>query len=263
MSFGGNVGCAPASVKRRCCENASPRPRYHSGPKAIEESVTYQRPIRSYVLRQGRFSPAQQNAVASLMPRFGIGYAAAPLSFPAVFGREATVVAEVGFGMGETTAAIARENPGTDYLAIEVHGPGVGALLKRLEADGIDNVRVVQHDAVEVLRDMVPERSLAALHVFFPDPWPKKRHHKRRLLQPGFVGLAATRLAPGGLIHVATDWEHYAVEALAVLEGTALLENTAEGFAPRPAWRPQTKFERRGTALGHGVWDIIFRRTGP
>jgi len=225
--------------------------------------VTYQRPIRSYVLRQGRFSPAQQNAVASLMPRYGIAYSAAPLSFAAAFGRVAPVVAEVGFGMGETTATIARDNPGTDYLAIEVHGPGVGSLLKRLEADAIANVRIIQHDAVDVLRDMVPERSLAAIHVFFPDPWPKKRHHKRRLLQPAFVELAATRLAPSGLLHVATDWEDYAVQALAVLEGTALLQNTAQGFAPRPAWRPLTKFERRGTALGHGVWDIIFARRGP
>ena len=225
--------------------------------------MTYQRPIRSYVLRQGRFSPAQQNAVASLMPRYGIAYAPAPLSFAAAFGRAAPVVAEVGFGMGETTAAIARDNPGTDYLAIEVHGPGVGSLLKRLEADSISNVRVVQHDAVEVMREMVPERSLAAIHVFFPDPWPKKRHHKRRLLQPAFVELAATRLAPSGLIHVATDWEDYATQALEVLGGTPLLENTAQGFAPRPAWRPLTKFERRGTALGHGVWDIIFRRRGP
>lgn len=225
--------------------------------------MTYQRPIRSYVLRQGRFSPAQQNAVASLMPRYGIAYAPAPLSFAAAFGRKAPVVAEVGFGMGETTAAIARDNPGTDYLAIEVHGPGVGSLLKRLEADSIPNVRVIQHDAVDVMREMVPEGSLAAIHVFFPDPWPKKRHHKRRLLQPAFVELAATRLAPSGLIHVATDWEDYATQALAVLEGTPLLENTAPGFAPRPAWRPLTKFERRGTALGHGVWDIIFRRRGP
>ena len=225
--------------------------------------MTYQRPIRSYVLRQGRFSPAQQNAVASLMPRYGIPYSKAPLSFGATFGREAPVVAEVGFGMGETTATIARENPATDYLAIEVHGPGVGSLLKRIEADAITNVRVIQHDAVDVLRDMVPERSLAAIHVFFPDPWPKKRHHKRRLLQPAFVELAAARLAPSGLIHVATDWEDYAVQALGVLEGTALLQNTAQGFAPRPAWRPRTKFERRGTALGHGVWDIIFARRGP
>jgi len=225
--------------------------------------VTYHRPIRSYVLRQGRFSPAQQNAVASLMPRYGIGYAAAPLAFAEAFGRVAPVVAEIGFGIGETTAAIARENPGTDYLAIEVHGPGVGALLKRLDAEGIGNVRVVQHDAVEVMRDMAPGGSLAAIHVFFPDPWPKKRHHKRRLLQPAFVDLAASRLVPGGLLHVATDWREYAEQVLAVMGQSRLLENTAAEFAPRPAWRPQTKFERRGAALGHGVWDIIFRRKSP
>jgi tRNA (guanine-N7-)-methyltransferase len=232
-------------------------------PNPIEESVTYHRPIRSYVLRQGRFSAAQQNAVATLMPRYGIAYAAAPLDLAEAFGREAPVVAEVGFGMGETTAALARENPGTNYLAIEVHGPGVGSLLQRLEAQALSNVRVVQHDAVEVMRDMVAEGSLAAIHVFFPDPWPKKRHHKRRLLQSAFVGLAATRLAPSGIIHVATDWEDYASQVLAVLEAAPLLENTAAGFAPRPAWRPQTKFERRGAALGHGVWDIIFRRRSP
>jgi len=225
--------------------------------------VTYHRPIRSYVLRQGRFSPAQQNAVASLMPRYGLGYGAAPLAFAEAFGREAPVVAEVGFGMGETTATIARENPGTNYLAIEVHGTGVGSLLKRLDAEGIGNVRIVKHDAVEVMRDMVPEGALAAIHVFFPDPWPKKRHHKRRLLQPAFVELAASRLAPGGLLHVATDWREYAEQVLAVMRESRLLENTAGEFAPRPAWRPQTKFERRGTALGHGVWDIIFRRKNP
>ena len=162
--------------------------------------------------------------------------------------------------MGETTARIASENPGNDYLAIEVHGPGVGSLLKRLEAESITNVRVVQHDAVEVLRDMVPEGSLAAMHLFFPDPWPKKRHHKRRLLQAPFVALAASRLAPGGVLHVATDWQEYAEHVLAVCGSSPLLENTASEFAARPAWRPETKFERRGMGLGHGVWDIIFRR---
>jgi len=222
--------------------------------------VTYHRPIRSYVLRQGRFSPAQQRAVETLMPRYGIGYRDAPLDFREVFGRAAPVVAEVGFGMGETTARIAHENPGTDYLAIEVHGPGVGSLLKRLDAEGLSNVRVIQHDAVEVLRHMVPEDSLAAMHVFFPDPWPKKRHHKRRLLQPQFAALAASRLVPGGVLHVATDWQEYAEHVLAVLGDTRSLENTARQFAARPAWRPETKFERRGAALGHGVWDIIFRR---
>jgi len=218
-------------------------------------------PIRSYVLRQGRFSRGQQRAYTELLPRFGVPYSASAVDFPAIFGRRAPVVVEVGSGMGETTARIARENPGTDYLAVEVHAPGVGSLLKHLEEEGTANVRVVRHDAVEVLRDMVPPGSLAGIHVFFPDPWPKKRHHKRRLVQEPFARLAAERLAPGGYIHVATDWEEYAEYALGVLSHEKLLENTAENYAPRPATRPETKFERRGIKLGHGVWDIVFKRT--
>jgi len=167
---------------------------------------------------------------------------------------------EIGSGMGETTARIAAEHPETDYLAIEVHAPGVGSLLKRVEEEGLANVRVVQHDAVEVLRDMVPPDSLAAIHVFFPDPWPKKRHHKRRLLQPAFAALAAARLARGGQLHVATDWQEYAEHVLAVLSEVPGLRNSAAGFAPRPPWRPETKFERRGLRLGHGVWDLLFTR---
>jgi tRNA (guanine-N7-)-methyltransferase len=217
-------------------------------------------PIRSYVLRQGRFSRGQQRAYAELLPRFGIPYGAAPLDFARTFGRVAPVVAEIGFGMGETTARIAAENPHLDYLAIEVHAPGVGSLLKQLEAQGLTNVRIVRHDAVEVLRDMVPAASLAAIHVFFPDPWPKKRHHKRRLLQPAFAALAASRLAPGGQLHVATDWQEYAEEVLALLAATPGLANTADAFAPRPSTRPETKFERRGLKLGHGVWDLVFTR---
>ncbi len=217
-------------------------------------------PIRSYVLRQGRFSPAQQRAFAELMPRFGISYAPRPLDFDALFARHAPVVVEVGFGMGETTARIAADNPGTNFLGIEVHAPGVGSLLKQVGEAGLENVRIIQHDAVEVIREMVPAASLAAIHVFFPDPWPKKRHHKRRLLQPEFVALAASRLRPGAMLHAATDWEEYAHEVLAVFSATPGLENTAAGFAPRPATRPQTKFERRGLKLGHGVWDIVFRK---
>ena len=219
-------------------------------------------PIRSYVLRQGRFSPGQQRAYAELLPRFGLAHRAAPLDWRAAFGREAPVVAEVGFGMGETTAEIAAANPAIDYLAIEVHTPGVGSLLKRIEESAITNIRIVQHDAVEVMRDMVPAGSLAAIHIFFPDPWPKKRHHKRRLLQRDFVELAVTRLEPGGVLHVATDWREYADEVLVLLAGTRALRNTAQGFAPRPAWRPETKFERRGRRLGHGVWDIVFEKRG-
>ncbi len=217
-------------------------------------------PIRSFVLRQGRFSRGQQRAYEELLPRFGLPYRAAFLDWRETFGRAAPVVAEVGFGMGETTARIAAEHPGRDYLAIEVHTPGVGSLLRQVAVGGLANVRVVQHDAVEVLRDMVAPGSLAAIHVFFPDPWPKKRHHKRRLLQPAFAALAASRLAPGGQLHVATDWQEYAEHALAVLSGEPLFANTAPGFAERPAWRPETKFERRGLNLGHGVWDLLFTR---
>jgi tRNA (guanine-N7-)-methyltransferase len=217
-------------------------------------------PIRSYVLRQGRFSPGQQRAYEELLPELGVPYAPSLLDFAAVFGRTAPVVVEIGSGMGETTARIARENPGNDYLAIEVHAPGVGSLLKRLAEERIVNVRVARHDAVEVLRDMIGPGALAGIHVFFPDPWPKKRHHKRRLVQPAFARLAAERLAPGGYLHVATDWQEYAEHVLAVLSQEPLLANTAESFAPRPATRPETKFERRGLKLGHGVWDIVFTR---
>jgi tRNA (guanine-N7-)-methyltransferase len=218
------------------------------------------RPVRSFVLRQGRMSPAQQRALATLLPRFGIPCVPVPLDFAAAFGRVAPVILEIGFGMGETTASIAAANPQQDFLGLEVHGPGVGALLNRVDAAGLPNVRVIQHDAVEVVARMIPDASLAGVHVYFPDPWPKKRHHKRRLLQPPFVHALAQRLVPGGYLHAATDWEEYAHEILATFTAAPLLANTAEAFAPRPAWRPQTKFETRGRNLGHGVWDIVFRR---
>jgi len=218
-------------------------------------------PIRSYVLRQGRFSRGQQRAYESLLPRFGVPFAPAPLDFAATFGRTAPVIAEIGFGMGETTARIAAEHPDVDYLAMEVHSPGVGSLLKQVEEQGITNVRIVAHDAVEVMREMIPADSLAGIHIFFPDPWPKKRHHKRRLVQPEFAALAASRLRRGGYIHVATDWQEYAEHVLQVLSATPGLANTAEAFAPRPTTRPETKFERRGLKLGHGVWDIVFTRS--
>lgn len=167
---------------------------------------------------------------------------------------------EIGFGMGETTARIAAEHPDVDYLGVEVHTPGVGALLKRIGELGLSNVRIVQHDAVEVVRYMLPEASLDGVHVFFPDPWHKKRHHKRRLIQAEFVRLLASRLKPGAYLHLATDWEDYAHQMLAVLSAEPSLTNTAEGFADRPAYRPLTKFEQRGLRLGHRVWDLIFRR---
>jgi tRNA (guanine-N7-)-methyltransferase len=221
----------------------------------------HRREVRSFVLRQGRMSPAQQRALDTLLPRFGIPYAPRPVDFDACFGRVAPRVLEIGFGMGDTTARIAAAQPEVDFLGIEVHAPGVGALLKQLDANGIVNVRVIQHDAVEVVRDMIRPNTLAGIHVFFPDPWPKKRHHKRRLLQPPFVALLASRLAPGGYLHVATDWEDYAQQMREVLSAEPRLRNTADGFAERPATRPQTKFEARGLRLGHGVWDLVFRRS--
>lgn len=218
------------------------------------------RPIRSFVLRQGRFSPGQQRAYEMLMPRFGVPFSPVFVDLEAVFGRRAPKILEIGFGMGETTARIAFEHPENDYLGVEVHTPGVGALLKRIDELALTNVRVVQHDAVEVARDMVPPGSLAGVHVFFPDPWPKKRHHKRRLLQKPFVELLASRLAPGGYLHVATDWQEYAEHILATLGAVDDLENPHPGFAGRPADRPETKFESRGRRLGHGSWDTIFRK---
>ena len=218
------------------------------------------RPIRSFVLRQGRVSPAQQRALDELMPVYGVAFTGAPLDAPTVFGRAAPLVLEIGSGMGETTIAIARANPATDYLALEVHGPGVGSLLKSIAAEELRNLRVIRHDAVEVLEQMIPDASLAGIHLFFPDPWPKTRHHKRRLVQPPFAALAARKLAPGGLLHTATDWQDYADRMLEVLSGEPLLENTAAGFAARPDTRPPTKFEQRGLGLGHRVSDLLFRR---
>jgi tRNA (guanine-N7-)-methyltransferase len=220
----------------------------------------FRRPIRSFVLRQGRFSPAQQHARESLLPRFGVPFNLAPLDFDTLFARKAPRILEIGFGMGETTAIIAEATPEADFLAVDVHAPGVGSLLKLIDERRLSNVRIVQHDAAEVVAQMIPDASLAGIHVFFPDPWPKKRHHKRRLLQPPFVHALALRLAPGGYLHAATDWEDYAVAILAACEAEPLLENSAGGFAPRPAYRPLTKFERRGLGLGHGVWDVVFRK---
>jgi tRNA (guanine-N7-)-methyltransferase len=222
--------------------------------------MTSARPIRSYVLRQGRVTDAQRRACDELLPRYGIDYAPVPLDLAHAFGRAAPKILEIGFGMGETTARIAADHPENDYLGVEVHLPGVGSLLKRVAELGLANVRVIRHDALEVVGRMIPEASLDGVHVFFPDPWPKKRHHKRRLLQPGFVALLASRLKPGGYLHAATDWEDYAQQMLEVLSGEPHLANTASGYAPRPAHRPQTKFENRGLKLGHGVWDLVFRR---
>ncbi len=218
------------------------------------------RPIRSYVLRAGRMGSGQVRALAEIGPRWVLPYRAAPLELPAVFGRSAPCVVEIGFGMGQATAQLAANAPDTDFIGIEVHAPGVGALLQRIEALGLANLRIVQHDAVAVLEHMVAPDSLAGVHVFFPDPWHKTKHHKRRLVQAGFAALVAARLQPGGLLHCATDWQPYAEQMLDVLSHEPLLQNTVEGYAPRPGHRPLTKFEQRGLTLGHGVWDLVFRR---
>jgi len=227
----------------------------------MTETIDFRnRHIRSYVLRQGRVSPAQQRAVDTLLPRFGIAYAAQPLNLDQAFGRIAPRILEIGFGMGESTASIALTHPENDYLALEVHTPGVGNLLKLIDTQQIRNIRIIQHDAVEVLRDMIAANSLDGVHIFFPDPWHKARHNKRRLIQAPFIAQLAQKLKPGGYIHVATDWQDYARQSLIVLNAEPLLENTADGFAPRPDYRPLTKFEQRGLRLGHGVWDLVFRR---
>jgi tRNA (guanine-N7-)-methyltransferase len=227
-----------------------------------------QRPIRSYVLRAGRTGPGQQRALAELGPRYLIPFQPAPLDLAACFGRHAPVVLEIGFGMGDATALFASTHADRDLLGVEVHPPGVGALLKRIGEMGLANVRIVQHDAVEVLQQMIAPGSLAAVHVWFPDPWHKARHHKRRLIQPPFVELLVSRLAPGGTLHCATDWQPYAEQMLEVLSASAGLANSAAGgdgggYAPQPVWRPGTKFEARGRRLGHGVWDLVFTRTTP
>ena len=227
---------------------------------AGEDGAIFRRGIKSFVLRAGRVGPGQQRALDELGPRYCLEYTDHPLDLATAFGNTHPVVLEIGFGMGETTARIAAAQPGCNFLGCEVHLPGVGALLKRIGELGLNNVRIVRHDAVQVLEHMIAPASLAGAHVFFPDPWHKKKHHKRRLIQPAFVALLASRLAPGGYLHCATDWQDYAEQMLTVLGAEPLLANTADGYARRPAYRPETKFERRGLRLGHGVWDLVFRR---
>ncbi|MGA1288931.1 MAG: tRNA (guanosine(46)-N7)-methyltransferase TrmB [Rubrivivax sp.] len=218
------------------------------------------RAIRSYVLRAGRMGSGQVRALEELGPHFILPFEPKTPDWDTVFGRSAPRVLEIGFGMGAATAEIAIARPDTDFIGVEVHPPGVGALLQRVAQSGIDNVRIVQHDAVQVLQQMVAPASLAGVHVYFPDPWPKKRHHKRRLIQPPLVALLASRLAPGAYVHCATDWQPYAEQMLQVLAQEPTLANASDGYAPRPEWRPLTKFEQRGLKLGHGVWDLVFVR---
>ncbi|HTJ99561.1 MAG TPA: tRNA (guanosine(46)-N7)-methyltransferase TrmB [Bordetella sp.] len=216
--------------------------------------------IRSFVHRRGHITQGQRDALERLLEQWSIPYSPRTLNPATVFARQAPTILEIGFGMGETTERIALDRPGDNFLGVEVFNAGVGSLLKRIEASSLQNIRIIQHDAVEVLRDMIAPNSLDGVHIYFPDPWPKKRHHKRRLIQPPFVALLASRVKPGAYVHCATDWEHYAQQMLEVLSAEPQLSNTADGYAPRPEFRPQTKFETRGLRLGHGVWDLMFKR---
>ena len=242
---------------------ASTTDRPHDGQEP-DGAAPAHRHIRSFALRRGRVTQAQRRAWEEILPRLAIAYRPAPLDLDAAFGRRAPTVLEIGFGMGETTAAIAAARPEVNFLGVEVFAAGIGALARRADELKLANLRIVQHDAVEVVRDMIGADSLAGVHVFFPDPWPKARHHKRRLIAPAFVALLASRIAPGGYLHCATDWENYAQRMLEVLSAEPLLANLHDGYAPAPAnplaARPTTKFHARGERLGHGVWDLVFVR---
>lgn len=228
---------------------------------ANPEEDLKQRRIRSFVLRQGRLTKGQEKALTEQWPRFGVEYKPEPMDLSAIFGRaDSPKILEIGFGMGETTAKIAQTLPEKDFLGVEVHTPGVGALLKLIEESSIPNIRIIRHDAVDVLNHMLPDASLDGVHIFFPDPWHKKRHHKRRLIQAEFVRLLCAKIKPGGYLHVATDWQEYAEWVLEVLQAEHMLKNTAQEYAEKPAYRPLTKFENRGIKLGHGVWDLVFSR---
>jgi tRNA (guanine-N7-)-methyltransferase len=214
--------------------------------------------IRSYVLRQGRTTPAQKRALEALSPKYGLAFVEKDLDRRQVFGRDAPLVLEIGSGMGETTAQIAQAHPEADFIAVEVHGPGVGSLLNRIAAQGLSNLKVIRHDAAEVFQHMLADGSLAAIHIFFPDPWPKKRHHKRRLVQADFVSRMKEKLSPGGIVHLATDWPDYADQMAAVFLENSFFEKADRGFAERPS----TKFEARGRRLGNPIRDLYFRRRG-
>ncbi|MBK9133168.1 MAG: tRNA (guanosine(46)-N7)-methyltransferase TrmB [Betaproteobacteria bacterium] len=248
------------AAREASAESAPSAPSAQAAPSTPAPAPAHDGRVRSYVLRGGRLGPGQQRALVDLGPRFVLPWQATWPDWDAVFGRAAPRILEVGFGMGDATAAVAAALPDHDLIGVEVHEAGVGALLKLIGERGLANVRIVRHDAVEVLRTMVAPASLAGIHVWFPDPWPKKRHHKRRLLQPAFVAELARRLASGGYLHCATDWQPYAEQMLDVLAGEPLLVNRAAGCSARPPWRPLTRFEQRGLKLGHGVWDLVFER---
>lgn len=222
-----------------------------------------ERRIRSFVTRTGRVSIAQNRALEELGPQFMLPYAKETLDLDATFGRSAPTVLEIGFGMGDSSAKISAVMPEKNFIGVEVHTPGVGSYLKLIDEGKLSNTRIIQHDAVEVLTNMIAPGALAGVHVFFPDPWHKARHNKRRLIQGPLVALLSSRLAPGGYLHCATDWEEYAIQMLEVLGAEPTLRNTAtdpSGYVPCPEYRPTTKFENRGLRLGHGVWDLVFEK---
>ncbi|WP_426148376.1 tRNA (guanosine(46)-N7)-methyltransferase TrmB [Polaromonas sp. DSR2-3-2] len=249
-------------------ESSSPTPSTATTPPAIHEGapadVSHPRTIRSFVRRTGRTTVGQAKAFADVGPKFLLAYTGAPMDFAAVYDRAAPTILEIGFGMGEATAHIAALMPEKNFLCCEVHTPGVGALLKRIDEQSLSNIRILQHDAVEVIDHMLPLSSLDGVHIFFPDPWHKTKHNKRRLIQSPLIAKLAARLKPGGYLHCATDWQPYAEQILEVLAAEPLLVNTAgaqsDGYAPKPGYRPLTKFENRGIKLGHGVWDVVFTR---
>jgi tRNA (guanine-N7-)-methyltransferase len=220
--------------------------------------------VKSFVKRKGHFTASRRDALESLWPKFGVEYSALKrLDLQALFGNANPVVLEIGFGMGITTAEIAENNPHINYLGVEVYGAGVASLMKLIGEKQLQNVRAIQHDVFDVIRDMMPHDSLSGIHLFFPDPWPKARHHKRRLLQTDFITRLHPALKAGAYLHCATDWENYAEHMLTVLQASELYANTskeAPGYSMKPSYRPLTKFEDRGLKLGHGVWDLIFRK---
>jgi tRNA (guanine-N7-)-methyltransferase len=240
--------------------SATDAPHHPPADDVAGEAHPLHRRLKSFVKRGGRTTDGQARAYEAFGPRFLLPYAPERLDFDAAFGRSAPTVLEIGFGMGEATAHIAALMPEKNFLCCEVHEPGVGALLKRIGELGLQNIRICAHDAVDVIDRMLPPASLAGVHVFFPDPWHKKRHNKRRLIQPPLVRKLAERLVPAGYLHCATDWQPYAQQMLEVLAQEPLLRNTAEAYAAKPAYRPLTKFENRGLKLGHGVWDVVFER---
>jgi tRNA (guanine-N7-)-methyltransferase len=227
-----------------------------------DDPATQHRAVRSFVVRAGRMTAGQERAWQQLWPKYGIDPGSGLIDFAAVFGRTAPVTFEIGFGNGESIVALAQAHPERNFVGLEVHRPGVGHLMLRCETAGLANVRVVCQDAIEILQQHVADGALDEVLLYFPDPWPKKRHHKRRIVQPGFAELVARRLGPAGLWRLATDWEPYAGHMLAVVSACTMFRNeSVEGsFVPRPDHRPVTRFEQRGKRLGHGVWDLAFRK---